>query len=101
MRPRVLPFNSFRIPKHHVLNENTKLGLTAADNRRHPSRRNALDWMKKSWDSLKSSCILNAVDKCYMNPDPGPEIEGHREENFEQGIEEDENDLEEADIEES
>ena len=33
--------------------------------------------------------------------DTGPEIEGHREENFEQGIEEDENDLEEADIEES
>ena len=58
----------------------------------------ALDWIKKSWDSLKPSCILNAVDKCYMNPDPGPVIEGYQEEDFAQGIDENEEELQEGDI---
>ena len=81
-----------------MLEENNRLGLTPAGNRRHPSRKNALDWIKKSWDSLKPSYILNAVDKCYMNPEPGPVIEGYQEENFEQEIEENEEELQEGDI---
>ena len=61
-----------------MLEENNRLGLTPAGNRRHPSRKNALDWIKTSWDSLKPSCILNVVDKYYMNPGPGQVIEAIR-----------------------
>ena len=81
-----------------MLEENNRLGLTPAANLRHPSRKNALNWIKKSWDLLKPSCILNAVDKCYMNPDPGPVIEGYQEDYFAQGIKENEDELQESDI---
>ena len=81
-----------------MLEENNRLGLTSAENRRHPSRNNAFDWIKKSWDLPKPSSILNAVDKCYMNPDPGPVIEGYQEDYFAQGIEENGDELQESDI---
>ena len=61
-----------------MLEDNNMLGLTPAGNRRHPSRKNALDWIKKRWDSLKPSCILNAVDKCYMSPDPSQSLKAIR-----------------------
>ena len=81
-----------------MLEENNRLGLTSAENRRHPSRKNAFDWIKKSWDLPKPSSILNAVGKCYMNPYPEPVIEGYQEDYFAQGIKENEDEPQESDI---
>ena len=84
-----------------MLEENDKLGLTPAGNRRHPTIADCIDWIGDSWKKIKRSNILNAVEKCYMKTDPGPPIEGYLDlDQFQEGIVENEEDLIEEDIEE-
>ena len=60
-----------------MLNENDNLGLTPAGNRKHPTRPNALDWVKEAWANIQAATILKTVPKVFMGQNPGPVVEGY------------------------
>ena len=60
-----------------MLNSNDALGLTAAGNRKHPTRPNVLDWVQRAWKNIREGTILKTVPKVHMQAEPGEPVEGY------------------------
>ena len=67
-----------------MLEENDALGYTAANNRKHPTRPNILDWFYKAWLEVREETVLKTVPKVHMQEAPGPEIAGYVDEDAEE-----------------
>ena len=85
-----------------MLNENDALGYTAAGNRKHPSLVNCVDWIYQAWQDFDEQIIVRTAPKLFMTADPGPPIEGYESKNYDgdEQVDENEDDLVEADIDE-
>ena len=66
-----------------MLEECEKLGLTSAGNYKHPTYPDCLKWVKEVWDDLATDGIVSKAQELGMSADPGPEIPGYVETEFE------------------
>ena len=57
-----------------MLNSNDALGLTAAGNRKHPTRPNVLDWVQRAWKNIREGTILKTVPKVHMQTELGNQL---------------------------
>ena len=84
-----------------MLNCNDDLGFTAAGNRKHPTRKDCLDWVEKAWNEFDEEIIKKSVPKVYMSPEAGPEIEGYQDQDFTHEVPENPENLIEGDVKEN
>ena len=66
-----------------MFEENPKLGVSSVGNYKAPTQMDCISWVTKAWKDLKTGGVVKKAKELGMTPDPGPEVEGYIERNFE------------------
>ena len=53
---------------------------TSANNFRHPTRPDVLDWVKVAWENIKGSSVVKKAKDLLMTADPGAPVESYEDE---------------------
>ena len=65
-----------------MLNESQKFGTTPAGNYKHPTYPDCLQWASKVWNYLNTEGVVKKAKQLGMCAEPGPEIEGFIDQQF-------------------